>query len=43
MTTVKKLGIWMDHSNTHVMEFNPESISTILRSQNLPMNQKRRA
>lgn len=21
MTTVKKLGIWMDHSNAHLMEF----------------------
>ena len=31
MTTIKHLGIWMDHSNAHVMEFikEPVEIKTI--------------
>lgn len=28
MKTLKKLGIWMDHSNAHLMEFTADSIST---------------
>jgi hypothetical protein len=26
MATAKKLGIWMDHSNAHLMEFNKYSV-----------------
>ena len=28
MTKAKYLGIWMDHSNAHLMEFSEETIST---------------
>ncbi len=28
MATTKKLGIWMDHANAHVMEFSMDSIET---------------
>lgn len=28
MTTIKKLGIWMDHANAHVMELSANSIET---------------
>jgi len=28
MTTAKYLGIWMDHSNAHLMEFTTDSIET---------------
>ena len=28
MTTAKKLGIWMDHSNAHLMEFTTNPIET---------------
>jgi nitrogenase subunit NifH len=28
MTTKKNLGIWMDHSSAHVMEFTPGTIET---------------
>lgn len=28
MTTTKKLGIWMDHANAHVMEFTSSPIET---------------
>ena len=28
MTTLKKLGIWIDHSNAHIMEFKNETIET---------------
>jgi ADP-heptose:LPS heptosyltransferase len=30
MTTAKNLGIWMDHSNAHVMEFTAGPIETAL-------------
>jgi hypothetical protein len=29
MTTEKKLGIWMDHSSAHIMEFSQDPIVTI--------------
>jgi len=32
MTTAKKLGIWMDHSNAHLMEFTDPIKTTILSS-----------
>ena len=28
MTTTKNLGIWMDHSNAHLMEFSPDPMET---------------
>jgi ADP-heptose:LPS heptosyltransferase len=28
MTTAKKLGIWMDHANAHLMEFTTDPIET---------------
>ncbi len=28
MTTKKNLGIWMDHSSAHLMEFTPDPIET---------------
>jgi hypothetical protein len=28
MTAVKNLGIWMDYSNAHLMEFSPDAIKT---------------
>jgi hypothetical protein len=28
MTTQKKLGIWMDHANAHLMEFTTDTIET---------------
>ncbi len=28
MTTKKKLGIWMDNSSAHIMEFSPDTIET---------------
>jgi hypothetical protein len=28
MTTAKKIGIWMDHSNAHLMEFTTDPITT---------------
>jgi hypothetical protein len=28
MTTAKNLGIWMDHSSAHVMEFTTDPIET---------------
>ncbi len=28
MTTAKSLGIWMDHSSAHLMEFSSDSIET---------------
>lgn len=28
MTSTKKLGIWMDHSNAHLMEYTPDPIET---------------
>jgi stalled ribosome rescue protein Dom34 len=28
MTLVKKIGIWMDHSSAHLMEFSKEAIQT---------------
>jgi len=28
MTSTKKLGIWMDHSSAHLIEFNHETIET---------------
>ena len=28
MTTVKKLGIWMDHASAHLMEFTADPIAT---------------
>jgi hypothetical protein len=28
MTTAKNLGIWMDHSNAHIMEFTTDPIET---------------
>ena len=28
MTTKKKLGIWMDNSSAHIMEFDPDTIET---------------
>jgi hypothetical protein len=28
MTTAKHLGIWMDHSSAHLMEFTPDPIET---------------
>ena len=30
MSTIKKLGIWMDHSSANVMEFTKDSIKTII-------------
>lgn len=32
MTTIKKLGIWMDHSSAHVMEYNDDIKTNIVRS-----------
>jgi len=32
MNTAKKLGIWMDHSSAHIMEFTTEIKTTILSS-----------
>lgn len=28
MTATKKLGIWMDHTSAHLMEFSPDTIET---------------
>jgi hypothetical protein len=28
MKTLKKLGIWMDHANAHIMEYTPDSIQS---------------
>ena len=28
MTTIKQLGIWMDHSNAHLMEFSTGAVET---------------
>jgi len=28
MTTTKRLGIWMDHANAHIMEFTSDPIQT---------------
>lgn len=28
MKTMKKIGIWMDHSTAHLMEFSPEDMTT---------------
>ena len=28
MKTIKNLGIWMDHSNAHLMEFTPDNIES---------------
>ena len=28
MTTAKKLGIWIDHSSAHLMEYKPDPIKT---------------
>ncbi|MEP7168525.1 MAG: hypothetical protein ABI855_04090 [Bacteroidota bacterium] len=34
MTTIKKIGIWMDHSSAHLMEYATEDIATnIIESQ----------
>ena len=32
MATAKKLGIWMDHSNAHIMEFTTDPIKTTVLS-----------
>lgn len=41
MTTAKKnLGIWMDHSNAHLMEFTTESIETKIISSTFTQTEK---
>jgi hypothetical protein len=40
MTAVKNLGIWMDHSNAHLMEFSPNAIKTdFIASQSLQLDE----
>jgi hypothetical protein len=41
MTTIKNLGIWMDHSNAHLMEISPNTIKTdFIASQSLQHEEK---
>jgi hypothetical protein len=30
MTAIKKIGIWMDHANANLMEFNPGRMDTVV-------------
>ncbi len=40
MTTAKKLGIWMDHSSAHVMEFTASPIQTRIITSRVPKEEK---
>ena len=40
MTTSKNLGIWMDHSNAHIMEFTTGTIETKIISSKFTHDEK---
>jgi stalled ribosome rescue protein Dom34 len=40
MTTAKNLGIWMDHSNAHLMEFTTDPITTTIISSRFTHREK---
>jgi hypothetical protein len=40
MATTKNLGIWMDHTNAHVMEFTTEPITTVIISSKFTHREK---
>jgi hypothetical protein len=40
MTTSKNLGIWMDHSNAHLMEFTTDPITTTIISSRFTHREK---
>jgi hypothetical protein len=43
MTTKKNLGIWMDHSNAHLMEFTTDPIATNIISSEFTHEEKEHA
>jgi hypothetical protein len=40
MATTKNLGIWMDHTNAHVMEFTTDPITTVIISSKFTHREK---